>query len=201
MVVFGCTRVLASDPNKTCAESVDRLRETMMDQSQMTRNMLSKYASFINEPFSRVASKIRKVGGAAYLESSIGALDESKLCDEEPPRRCYTRQELFDLLKPAVKVLSTFPDVYDRTLIFEDLQAVDYQPELERTTCHLNYFFDLTFLRQWFGDLGGSQADLDSLNFVAQTTNLLRATGKSFERKFIIQPNGRGGTNLTLLAN
>jgi hypothetical protein len=199
-IAIGCSPAFALDPNQTCAGSGDQLRETMMNESQVSRNILNPYARFINEPFSEVAKKVRKRGAGQFLEEAIMALDESKLCDREPPR-CYTKREVIDLLRPTVKMLSSLPGLY-QYLIFDDVRAIDYEPNLQKVSCHLKFWFDLDFFRQWLLNVGVDQATVNrDVGVIEQQTKMLRAIGKTYERKFAVQPNGRGGASLTMLPN
>jgi hypothetical protein len=185
----------AMDPNAACADAIPVVRKLLMDESAMARNLLEPVKAFFDgEPFSVVAEKIRKGGAEKLISDIIATADERDLCDKSR-KNCYTRDEVLAHFKPAIPRLDMWPKLYDAYYLFEEIKAVDYEPNVQRATCKAAFWFNIPLLKAYEG------SPSRDVEIIEQQEKLMRATGQTYSRRFTVQPNGRGGLAVTLIAN
>ncbi|MCW2205605.1 hypothetical protein M2227_007695 [Bradyrhizobium elkanii] len=166
-----------------------------MDESAFSRNLLEPVQLFVKgAPFSAVAEKIRRDGAEKFVADGIANVDKRALCDEST-KACYTPDQAMELWKPVIPKLSMWPKLYDTYYMFDEIRATDYEPNLQRATCRTAFWFNIPLVKAY---LGGASQDIE---IYERQEKLLRATGQSYSRRFMVQPDGRGELAVRLIAN
>jgi hypothetical protein len=197
--IFLCNAAGALEPNKVCANGAEGFRRLLMNDSMMVRNEMRALQSVIpkNLPFSEVANRIRVVGAAGLLSEVLDTKDASFFCESDRPGKCISKAETIEKLQSVVSILAFWPTLYDRFYTFEGIQALDYEPNLQRIICRVTYWFNIELIKRYLATRGATETA--DIGFLEQQQRLLRATGQNYSRKFAMQPDGRGDIAMTLL--
>jgi len=197
-LVLGCmasSAAWASDPNQECAQSRERLRSAMMEDSQMIKNW------GLAGMFTLVTKKVREMG-------ALDGLSEALMEEMHRAGRPATAEEFKKELRGkenALKFYSALPELFDRYFVFTQILATGYDRSLDRVTCQANYYIDVDFLRSWMQQFEMEPDEAAKAEQALKTLNDIRRfspTGRvSLRKTYIIQPDGNGATSLIFISN
>jgi hypothetical protein len=193
----------ATDPNEACVKAYPAFRDQLRDASHSSRNMMAGLIPLLGLPadsrLSELAAAIREFGS----EDVVGRLAENWAIQHVRDPTAYRAESIEQAKKgPVLPFLQDLPDLFEQAFVFrDDLRAVSYDLNLDRTTCQVHYYHDLDYVSRWVISHGGDQTDRPAMEALMRAVKSLMAAGQWPTARYDVQPDGKGGTRVFILPN